>query len=402
MGYLFFDRDSGIGYYMSDEEFKEGCGLLACGIGILALYSLIACVLAAIVVTPLFVLAYVDDFFKTIVANNLLVFFVLTIALIVCKSIPKLANMLVVRIVFDLFIIALVLFLFFYLLNFAALFYSIIRAFASIVSENSYSMFLELFGNKFYDVTNGHWFYEFLNGSTNIVKGWVYFFAENIKNIDNASLNTAIGESDILLSLKTIGAYIINGVPIFIIVIIGGLLLIAILLLTILIPYLIALIAMVLLNKLFCYIKTRNIANIKTPKDYNAKIRINIDELKIADTYSRQKEVEVYRDSAKAGNPMAQFLYANELLSGKVVLLNEEEAIKWFKKAAYQNMAEAQYMVAFAYYSGIGVKKDKTLAKAWLMVALKNKKFVSLYKNTPKYRENTILIMKKCKYSDIF
>lgn len=402
MGYLFFDRDSGIGYYMSDKEFKDGCGILACGVGLLALYSLIVCALAAVVMTPLLMLVFVDDFFKTVVANNLLVFFVLTIVLIVCKIIPKLANVFVVRIVFDLFIIALVLYLFFYLLNFDSLFYSIIRVFSNMITENSNSMFLDFFGNKFYDSTNGHWFYEFLNGSTELVTSWIDFFVGNIKSIDNASLNTAIGETDIILSLKTIGTYIINIAPIFIIVIIGGLLLILTGILSVIIPYLFSLGVMILLNKLFYYIKTRNISNIKTPKDYNAKIRINIDELKKADSYSRQKEVEIYRDSAKAGNPMAQFLYANELLSGEVALLNEEEAVNWFKKAAYQNMAEAQYMLAFAYFTGIGVKEDKTMAKAWLMAALRNEKFVNLYKNNPKYRENTILIMKKCKYSDVF
>ena len=98
MGWLFLDRESGVGYYMSDKEFKDGCGVLACGVGLLALYGFIVCALAAIIATPLFLLVFVDDFFETVVVNNLFVFFVLTIALVISKCIPKLANMFFIRI----------------------------------------------------------------------------------------------------------------------------------------------------------------------------------------------------------------------------------------------------------------------------------------------------------------
>ena len=271
MGYLFYDRDSGIGYYMSDKEFKDGCGILACGVGLLALYGFILCALAAVVVTPLLMIVFVDDFFETIVVNNLLVFFVLTIALIICKCIPKLANISFVRILFDVYVVAFVLFIFFYVLKFDGVFYSVIRLFGNLYSEDSNIYFLEIFGKEFFEITNGHWFYDFLNGSTNLVTGWIDFFISKIKNIGNNPLNTAIDKVDILLVLKAIGVYVINGLPLILIVLIGEVLLLVTILLSVIVPYLFALGVMILLNKLFYYVKIRDIANIKTPNDYESK-----------------------------------------------------------------------------------------------------------------------------------
>jgi hypothetical protein len=55
------------------------------------------------------------------------------------------------------------------------------------------------------------------------------------------------------------------------------------------------------------------------------------------------------------------FCYAN----GKGVAKDEVEAVKWYRKAAEQNYASAQYTLGFFYASGTGVTKDYVEAVRW-------------------------------------
>jgi uncharacterized protein len=45
------------------------------------------------------------------------------------------------------------------------------------------------------------------------------------------------------------------------------------------------------------------------------------------------------------------------------------EAVKWFRKAAVQNYAEAQYNLGICYKHGEGVAKDWTEAYTWFLLA---------------------------------
>ena len=45
------------------------------------------------------------------------------------------------------------------------------------------------------------------------------------------------------------------------------------------------------------------------------------------------------------------------------------ESLKWYRKAAEQGFAEAQYNLGASYYHGDGVPKDDVEAYAWLSVA---------------------------------
>jgi uncharacterized protein len=48
---------------------------------------------------------------------------------------------------------------------------------------------------------------------------------------------------------------------------------------------------------------------------------------------------------------------------------DEVEAVKWFRKAAEQNLADAQYNLGVCYDSGEGVAKDEVEAYKWWLLA---------------------------------
>jgi TPR repeat protein len=54
---------------------------------------------------------------------------------------------------------------------------------------------------------------------------------------------------------------------------------------------------------------------------------------------------------------------------GQGVAKDEAEAVKWFRKAAEQNYAEAQYNLGVCYDKGQGVAKDEAEAVKWITLA---------------------------------
>jgi TPR repeat protein len=49
---------------------------------------------------------------------------------------------------------------------------------------------------------------------------------------------------------------------------------------------------------------------------------------------------------------------ASRYLNGAGLAKDQKEAVKWYRKAAEQNYAAAQYNLGLSYYSGTGVTKD--------------------------------------------
>ena len=60
-------------------------------------------------------------------------------------------------------------------------------------------------------------------------------------------------------------------------------------------------------------------------------------------------------------NTVWAFCYAK----GIGVAKDEVEAVKWYRKAAEQNYAEAQYNLGYFYDNGKGVTKDEAEAVKW-------------------------------------
>jgi len=72
-----------------------------------------------------------------------------------------------------------------------------------------------------------------------------------------------------------------------------------------------------------------------------------------------------YRKAAEQGNAHAQWDLGLCYASGQGVAKDEVEAVKWYRKAAEQEDAEAQWRLGLCYARGQGVAKDEVEAVRW-------------------------------------
>src|SRR4029453_4247327 len=73
------------------------------------------------------------------------------------------------------------------------------------------------------------------------------------------------------------------------------------------------------------------------------------------------------RAGADKGDAKAQYELGRAFFSGALgVAKDEAEAVKWFRKAAEQNVADAQFSLGVCYANGRGVTKDDAESVKWL------------------------------------
>ena len=75
--------------------------------------------------------------------------------------------------------------------------------------------------------------------------------------------------------------------------------------------------------------------------------------------------VRWYRKAAEQGNASAQFNLGLMYAEGKGVAQDDREAVRWFRKAAEQGHAEAQNNLGNSYRTGLGVARDYREALRW-------------------------------------
>ena len=85
-----------------------------------------------------------------------------------------------------------------------------------------------------------------------------------------------------------------------------------------------------------------------------------------------RQELQKWRTDADNGDPEAQFNVAEAYRKGDVVEQNEQEAAKWYERAANQGYPEAMFDMGFVYRGGNGVAMDKILSYMWFYLAVKN------------------------------
>jgi TPR repeat protein len=90
--------------------------------------------------------------------------------------------------------------------------------------------------------------------------------------------------------------------------------------------------------------------------------------------------VKWYRKAAEQGDADAQFRIGVSYYDGEGIAKDAVEAVKWYRKAAEQGLADAQTNLGNCYYNGEGVAKDAVEAYAFYnlasvtnKVALKNR-----------------------------
>ena len=78
--------------------------------------------------------------------------------------------------------------------------------------------------------------------------------------------------------------------------------------------------------------------------------------------------VKWYRKAAEQNHAKAQYNLGVCYAHGEGVAKDQVEAAKWYRKAAEQNFAPAQFNLNVCYYNGEGVAKDWVEAYKWLLL----------------------------------
>ena len=89
---------------------------------------------------------------------------------------------------------------------------------------------------------------------------------------------------------------------------------------------------------------------------------------------------ERLRQSAELGNIWAQLYYGERLRNGFGTEQNMPEAVKWLRKSAKRECAEACYQLGICYENGEGVKRDPDEAEMWYRKAQEDPSFAALTK----------------------
>jgi hypothetical protein len=77
-----------------------------------------------------------------------------------------------------------------------------------------------------------------------------------------------------------------------------------------------------------------------------------------------------YRKAAEQGNAIAQYNLGVMYANGQGVTQDHPEAIRWYRKAADQGNAKAQFYLGAMYAHGLGVAQDYVEAHMWLNLAV--------------------------------
>ena len=82
-----------------------------------------------------------------------------------------------------------------------------------------------------------------------------------------------------------------------------------------------------------------------------------------------KEAVKWYRKAAEQGDAEAQYSLGVMYAKGEGVAKNFRKAVKWYRKAAEQGDAEAQFNLGVMYAKGEGVQGNLVAAHAWLSLA---------------------------------
>ena len=89
----------------------------------------------------------------------------------------------------------------------------------------------------------------------------------------------------------------------------------------------------------------------------------------VASRKTPREAVTWFRRAAEQGHAGAQFTLGVMLAAGRGVSQDAAEAVAWFRRAAEQGHAEVQYILGLSYAIGEGVPQDNVEAHMWLNLA---------------------------------
>lgn len=258
----FIDWHAGTVTSYTDEELAEGAMLVGAGLTIYAAYGLICVALGAVLIAPFVTLFFLDRFVETIVVNNGLFFTLAGLLLFALKILSrKTARNFWVRLLFNAYIVIIVLYLTLYVLHFDSTIYSFARVIGNYAGEAHNSAILAIFQNdKYYSLTENNWFYETMVLLAERFVEFVRWSFEKVVAVDGSCFKAAMSEIDILCVLKTcvlylgIGGFAVVGTVIF------ALILVIVVVVSIALPYCLALIAVLSVNSFINRVRFKGIA----------------------------------------------------------------------------------------------------------------------------------------------
>ncbi len=69
-----------------------------------------------------------------------------------------------------------------------------------------------------------------------------------------------------------------------------------------------------------------------------------------------------YRKAAEQGNADAQYAIGYSYANGRAMDVDNEQAVGWYQKSAAHGQPQAQYALGYMYSHGFGVREDDTIA----------------------------------------
>ncbi len=92
-----------------------------------------------------------------------------------------------------------------------------------------------------------------------------------------------------------------------------------------------------------------------------------------------RKAVEWYRKAAEQGHADAQFSLGLSYTDGTGVQKDPYKAVEWYRKAAEQGQADAQFMLGICCANGTGMQKDPYKAVEWFRKAAEQGQPLALF-----------------------
>lgn len=395
-GVFHYDLDSGMGYYMDDEEIAEAGGYLLVGMGAMAVFYLVVSVIAFALISPFITLFVLDDFVETIIGGNVMFFLVLGIGIAALRLPIRTTGLGAIRFLFDTYIVITVLYIVLYILHFDTPVYSCLKIIDGYLPSDADRSFLMVLGVD--EVSfEGNWFHQLASDSVARFVDYIRWCATNVMRIDSTCFQAPASQFDIFAVVKTVLLYIGIGGFSIITVVLMALLMALVIVLSVVLPYLLALVAVVVCNKMIFRFHTTN--RRRPSKESMARYNQEL-EASLSSNAPPETVFAVSQKLASNKNPLAYINLAQCYLHGEGALPNEKKAFGWYLKAASVGITKAQIMVAILYFHGIGVKKNRLLAKMWLTVAQKDTEYLKRHQDRTNIMEKLALIRRKTRYSD--
>lgn len=403
-GFFVFDKETGIGFTVSDEEIRDASVVIGGLVGAYAVYSMVVLLLALVIAAPFLGVFAVDYFFATIVEGNTAFFVGVGLLLILTRLFwGRGSQNWAVRILSFLYIFTLVLYVLLKVMRMDAGVYTFFGLFERFLPESALA---QLFAQEELGAqVDGNWFYEVFLWITDKFISYVKWIGLQVFEMDHSAYMTDLADINILQVLKTVLLDIAVGGFALVTVLAGALALVAILVIGIILPYLAAFFATVTVNKgiyAFRSLQTRKTYEHGEEMAKDPTLQAALRKAEIHSAMAQKEAAALYLQAAKGGNIYAMHLYADCLDGGKGVFADSAEAFRWYQKAAKQGMCNSMYMIATYFCYGNGTYVDRTLARAWMMSALRHEKFLNFVRATPKLEENMKAVLRKCRFAPYF